>query len=386
MPPAVQAPDCALAPPAAATAQDLATRGNKLLEERGALKGLTPDGLLAVGRVLPLRAAAKRAIDQAVESGVLVRVVSGAPDEAPRCEPPRALLRTNTHSPVQREHITEWWYTPPPGLAVGWSRALICAALDRDVASAAVPLPPPPDWVLQKGSPAKRRGWLRCLMPWNAAAVQEDVEPDSNPFTHHGGGAMTHHHHAAFGGGAAPLAIPVPSPHGNGRPAAASAGGAAAGSSPEEDEPGTPGSVLVRDDVPDDYDGSYGSGLADGGLPPVEVHANEPYCRPGGASTGQLAVLVEGPLDKEAVFLRACEQAGPGFSVYVGDGLNDLLALLSADCGILIGAGCLLACVRPFPRGAGRTWYKVAPQFSRRCVRVAQARARRCSARWLRST
>lgn len=95
---------------------------------------------------------------------------------------------------------------------------------------------------------------------------------------------------------------------------------------------GTPGSVLVRDDVPDDYDGSYASGFVDA-LQPLEVHANEPYCRPapagggsgrgggggggggGGSTSGQLAVLVEGPLDKEAVFLRACEQAGPGFTV-----------------------------------------------------------------------
>lgn len=175
---------------------------------------------------------------------------------------------------------------------------------------------------MQQQSSSKRRGWLRCLMPWNAASVREDVEPDYAPL-----GA------SAFPLTLASVATPIPIPSSasvDGRP------GAAAAAAAEESESGTPGSVLVRDDVPDYYDGSFYSGVADEAWP-VEVHANEPYCS-GGASGGQLAVLVEGPLDKEAVFLRACEQAGPGFSVYVGDGLNDLLALLSADCGILIGA------------------------------------------------
>lgn len=228
--------------------------------------------------------------------------------------------------------------------------------------------------MLHQGSPAKRRGWLRCLMPWSAAAIREDVEPDypADPL---------------------PYLLPAP-PGGNpgaprgGRPAQQPPAAVAGTADDDGEEPGTPGSVLVREDVPDYSDGSFGSALAEPSVPPFEVHANDPYGR------GQLAVLVEGPLDKEAVFLRACEQAGPGFSVFVGDGLNDLLALLSADCGVLIGAHAppSLSCLAAGSAAAQRYARSVCDScgFSRRTPTgpacLPQARARRCSAPWRPST
>lgn len=58
-------------------------------------------------------------------------------------------------------------------------------------------------------------------------------------------------------------------------------------------------------------------------------------------STGELIRKVESPMDKVRAFkdiLKTSGETGKHLSVYIGDSVGDLLCLLEADVGIVIGS------------------------------------------------
>lgn len=81
--------------------------------------------------------------------------------------------------------------------------------------------------------------------------------------------------------------------------------------------------------------------LVSGGLlTQVNIHANE-FVFEEAVSTGDLVRKVESPIDKVNAFRKILENYGSdrkNFTVYIGDSVGDLLCLLEADVGIVIGS------------------------------------------------
>ncbi|KAJ0719351.1 putative aminopyrimidine aminohydrolase [Helianthus annuus] len=78
-----------------------------------------------------------------------------------------------------------------------------------------------------------------------------------------------------------------------------------------------------------------------GGIHNLELHANE-FIYEGLLSTGEIMKKVESPLDKLHVFNDVlkehdqCDQTN--ITIYIGDSIGDLLCLVEADIGIVIGS------------------------------------------------
>ncbi|KAA0038327.1 putative aminopyrimidine aminohydrolase [Cucumis melo var. makuwa] len=86
---------------------------------------------------------------------------------------------------------------------------------------------------------------------------------------------------------------------------------------------------------------SFNSG---GLLTQVTIHANE-FAFEEAVSTGDLVRRVESPLDKVNAFRKILENYGNdrnNLTVYIGDSIGDLLCLLEADIGIVIGSSASL--------------------------------------------
>ncbi|MCO5591030.1 hypothetical protein L7F22_045006 [Adiantum nelumboides] len=81
--------------------------------------------------------------------------------------------------------------------------------------------------------------------------------------------------------------------------------------------------------------------LAKEGLENVEVHSNE-FITSGSCTSGDIKRVIETPFDKERVFeelmhnLKSLSRSVR--SIYIGDSVTDLLCLLEADMGIVIGS------------------------------------------------
>ncbi|KAG9447726.1 hypothetical protein H6P81_013854 [Aristolochia fimbriata] len=76
----------------------------------------------------------------------------------------------------------------------------------------------------------------------------------------------------------------------------------------------------------------------------VSVHANE-FVYEENISTGAINFSIETPIDKVQAFkdiLSKCSDTGRHLSVYVGDSVGDLLCMLQADVGIVIGSSASL--------------------------------------------
>lgn len=78
-----------------------------------------------------------------------------------------------------------------------------------------------------------------------------------------------------------------------------------------------------------------------GGLHQINIHANE-FEYQNSLSTGEIIKKVESPIDKLQAFtniLKNNPQTGPtNLTIYIGDSVGDLLCLLEADIGIVIGS------------------------------------------------
>ncbi|KAF8388300.1 hypothetical protein HHK36_026966 [Tetracentron sinense] len=82
------------------------------------------------------------------------------------------------------------------------------------------------------------------------------------------------------------------------------------------------------------------SAFSSGGLNVLNVHANE-FTYEESISTGEIVRKVESPIDKVQAFkgiLKNCSNDGKHLTVYIGDSVGDLLCLLEADVGIVIGS------------------------------------------------
>lgn len=83
------------------------------------------------------------------------------------------------------------------------------------------------------------------------------------------------------------------------------------------------------------------SAFSSGGIPTMHVHANE-FEYEGSLSTGEIVKKVESPIDKLQAFtdiLKNCDQnEKTNLTIYIGDSVGDLLCLLEADIGIVIGS------------------------------------------------
>ncbi|KAF3790429.1 putative aminopyrimidine aminohydrolase [Nymphaea thermarum] len=82
------------------------------------------------------------------------------------------------------------------------------------------------------------------------------------------------------------------------------------------------------------------SAFSSGGLEALNVHSNE-FVYDHSISTGEIVRKVESPIDKVHVFkdiLKNCGDDAKCLSVYIGDSVGDLLCLLEADVGIVIGS------------------------------------------------
>lgn len=77
-----------------------------------------------------------------------------------------------------------------------------------------------------------------------------------------------------------------------------------------------------------------------GGLHVANIHANE-FTYNESLSTGEIVKKVQSPLDKLEAFnhiLQSCNDDKKKFTVYIGDSVGDLLCLLKADIGIVLGS------------------------------------------------
>lgn len=77
-----------------------------------------------------------------------------------------------------------------------------------------------------------------------------------------------------------------------------------------------------------------------GGLQELNVHANE-FTFKESISTGEIVKKVESPIDKVQAFndiLKNGSNNKKKLTVYIGDSVGDLLCLLEADIGIVIGS------------------------------------------------
>ncbi|KAF8394222.1 hypothetical protein HHK36_020429 [Tetracentron sinense] len=82
------------------------------------------------------------------------------------------------------------------------------------------------------------------------------------------------------------------------------------------------------------------SAFSSGGLDVLNVHTNE-FTYEESISTGEIVKKVESPIDKVQAFkdiLNNCSNDGKHLTVYIGDSMGDLLCLLEADVGIVIGS------------------------------------------------
>ncbi|KAM1549725.1 hypothetical protein EV2_011003 [Malus domestica] len=82
------------------------------------------------------------------------------------------------------------------------------------------------------------------------------------------------------------------------------------------------------------------SAFSSGGLNELDVHANE-FTFEESISTGDIVKKVESPIDKVKSFkdiLKNCSNDRKNLTVYIGDSVGDLLCLLEADIGIVIGS------------------------------------------------
>ncbi|KAD6795796.1 hypothetical protein E3N88_06692 [Mikania micrantha] len=83
------------------------------------------------------------------------------------------------------------------------------------------------------------------------------------------------------------------------------------------------------------------SAFSSGGIHNMQLHANE-FIYDGLLSTGEIMKTVESPLDKLQVFNNIvkeherCDQTN--IAIYIGDSIGDLLCLVEADIGIVIGS------------------------------------------------
>lgn len=82
------------------------------------------------------------------------------------------------------------------------------------------------------------------------------------------------------------------------------------------------------------------SAFSSGGLHVLNVHANE-FIYSESISTGEILKKMESPLDKVEAFNNILTNSNPDKkkrTVYIGDSVGDLLCLLEADVGIVIGS------------------------------------------------
>ncbi|CAA2979352.1 bifunctional TH2, mitochondrial isoform X1 [Olea europaea subsp. europaea] len=82
------------------------------------------------------------------------------------------------------------------------------------------------------------------------------------------------------------------------------------------------------------------SAFSSGGLDIINVHANE-FVYEVSSSTGGVVMRVASPIDKVAAFtniLQNCDKDKKTLTIYIGDSVGDLLCLLEADVGIVIGS------------------------------------------------
>ncbi|OMO84557.1 Thiaminase-2/PQQ biosynthesis protein C [Corchorus capsularis] len=83
---------------------------------------------------------------------------------------------------------------------------------------------------------------------------------------------------------------------------------------------------------------AFSSGELD--APDLDVHANE-FAFEESVSTGEIVRKVQSPIDKSQAFddiLQGCSDDRKNLTVYIGDSVGDLLCLLKADIGIVIGS------------------------------------------------
>lgn len=77
-----------------------------------------------------------------------------------------------------------------------------------------------------------------------------------------------------------------------------------------------------------------------GGLDVLKIHANE-FSYENSLSTGEIVKKVETPIDKIQAFssiLQNSRSNRRNLTVYIGDSVGDLLCLLNADVGIVLGS------------------------------------------------
>ncbi|XP_052190602.1 bifunctional TH2 protein, mitochondrial-like [Diospyros lotus] len=82
------------------------------------------------------------------------------------------------------------------------------------------------------------------------------------------------------------------------------------------------------------------SAFSSGGLNVLNVHSNE-FVYASSISTGEIVKKVESPIDKVQAFsdiLKSCRSEKKSLTVYIGDSVGDLLCLLEADVGIILGS------------------------------------------------
>lgn len=80
-----------------------------------------------------------------------------------------------------------------------------------------------------------------------------------------------------------------------------------------------------------------------GCLNELSIHSNE-FNFEGSISTGAIDLKMQSPLDKVEEFMKVLNQSSSGkhLSVYIGDSVGDLLCLLKADIGIVVGSSASL--------------------------------------------
>lgn len=82
------------------------------------------------------------------------------------------------------------------------------------------------------------------------------------------------------------------------------------------------------------------SSFSSGGIDGLDIHANELMFQES-LSTGEIVKKVESPIDKVQAFskiLANCRNDKKNLTVYIGDSVGDLLCLLEADVGIVLGS------------------------------------------------
>ena len=73
------------------------------------------------------------------------------------------------------------------------------------------------------------------------------------------------------------------------------------------------------------------------GIEHLNLHSNE-FEYEGSISTGEIIRKMESPLDKIRTFKKILQNSPDFLSIYIGDSVGDLLCLLEADVGIVLGS------------------------------------------------